>query len=361
MTTAFRRTRAIIDTQALRHNCQQLHAFAPQSQILATVKADAYGHGAYTVADTLYGCAEQLGVAFIDEALDLRQQGIQQPIVLLDGCFSETELQLCCEHHFIPVVHSPQQVSALLAANLPQPLPVWLKLDSGMHRLGLDAAAFSAALNDLKAHRNVKEIVAMTHFAAADDTASNYTQTQLEAFDAVMAKHAEIPCSVANSAGLAYWPKARRAWLRSGLLLYGVSPNPHLAAPFALVPAMSLTAPVIAIRDIPAGACVGYGARWQAQRPSRIATLAIGYGDGYPRHARDGTPVFLNGQVVPLAGRVSMDMITLDITDLDAVEIGDEAELWGKALSVHKVAEACDTIAYELLTRLSQRVPREVI
>jgi len=361
MTTAFRRTRALIDTQALRHNCQQLHAFAPNSQILATVKADAYGHGAYTVAHALYGCAEQLGVAFIDEALELRNQGIQQPIVLLDGCFSEAELALCCQHQFIPVVHSPQQVTELAHATLPQPLTLWLKFDSGMHRLGLDADAFKQALRLFKSHKNVKHLVAMTHFAAADDTASDYTPKQMQAFDTIMAAHPNVPCSVANSAGLAYWPAARREWLRSGLLLYGVTPNPSLPLPFELRPAMTLTAPVIALRDVPKGAQVGYGTRWQASRPSKIATLAIGYGDGYPRHAKDGTPVLLNGKVVPLAGRVSMDMVTVDITDHPQVEIGDEAELWGQNLSVHEVAAGCDTIAYELLTRVSPRVPRQVI
>lgn len=361
MGVPFRRTKAIINTQALRQNCRNMHAFAPDSKVLATVKADAYGHGALTVARALQGCAEQLGVAFIDEALDLRQAGIELPIVLLDGCFSEAELDLCCQHHFIPVIHNTEQVQELLAATLSKPLVVWLKLDTGMHRLGLNSTDFQQALDQLTASTNVSQIIAMTHFADADNTASDYTNEQLAQFDRVLDNYPDIPCSVANSAGLAHWPAARREWLRSGLLLYGVTPNPDLSAPFAITPVMTLTAPVIAVRDIPAGAYVGYGCRWQARRPTRIATLAIGYGDGYPRHASDGTPVWLHGHEVPLVGRVSMDMITVDVTDMPEVAIGDEAELWGQNLSVHKVAQKCDTISYELLTRVSPRVPREII
>lgn len=357
----FRRTKAIINTQALQQNCRNMHAFAPASKVLAIVKADAYGHGALTVARALQGCAEQLGVAFIDEALDLRQAGIEQPIVLLDGCFSQAELDLCVQHQFVPVIHNTQQVQELLTASLTSALVVWLKLDTGMHRLGLNNDDFQHALQQLTASKNVHEVLAMTHFASADNTASDYTNVQLAQFDDALRSHPELGCSVANSAGLAHWPAARRAWLRSGLLLYGVTPNPDLPAPFAITPVMTLTAPVIAVRDIPVDAYVGYGCRWQAQRPSRIATLAIGYGDGYPRHASDGTPVWLHGREVPLVGRVSMDMITIDVTDLPQVAIGDEAELWGQHLSVHKVAQKCDTISYELLTRVSSRVPREII
>lgn len=359
MASLFRRTRAVIDTQALLHNCQQIHAFAPQSKILATVKADAYGHGAVTVAKALQGCAEQLGVAFIDEALELREAGIAQPIVLLDGCYTAEELALCAEHGFIPVIHSRYQLEELCHQSLKQPLTVWLKIDTGMHRLGLEPSQFAAAYDQLSSNKNVANIVVMTHFASADNLQSDYTEQQLKIFDQALAGR-NVQCSVGNSAGLVNWPAARRDWLRSGILLYGVAPNPQVPLPFELTPAMTLLSPVVALRTIAEGASVGYGGRWQAKRPTRIATLALGYGDGYPRHAKDGTPVWLNGQRVALVGRVSMDMITVDVTDLAEVKVGDEAELWGKNLSVNEVADDCDSISYELLTRVSPRVPRQI-
>lgn len=359
---AGRRTRALIHTHALRANCQQLQGLAPQSKVLATIKADAYGHGAVTVATSLSGCAAQFGVAFIDEAMQLREAGISAPMVLLDGCFSQAELQACASEQFIPVIHHAQQLQDVLAVSLSQPLSVWVKLDSGMHRLGFNEADFGQALTALSNSRNIKSIVAMTHLADADRPDSHYTHTQIATFNRIMSAFPHIARSIANSAGVLNWPETHLDWLRSGLLLYGVSTNPELPAPLALRPAMTLLAPVMAIRELPVGAKVGYGCRWQAQRPTRVATLAIGYGDGYPRHAKDGTPVWLAGMRVPLIGRVSMDMITVDITDVEQqVKIGDEAELWGANLSVHEVAKHCDTISYELLTRVSPRVPREEV
>ena len=232
---------------------------------------------------------------------------------------------------------------------------LWLKFDSGMHRLGFDAEGLRRAMARLDAEPAVSERVVLTHFACADDDSSEATELQWQRF-AAAAAGLDVQLSAANSGAILRHPETHADWIRPGIMLYGVSPVAgHYSEP-GLVPAMSLQARLIALRDVAVGESVGYGRTWTASRPSRVGTISIGYGDGYPRHARNGTPVVVGGRRVPLVGRVSMDMISVDLTDHPGAAIGDEVELWGASLSVNEVAAWADTIGYELLTGISPRV-----
>lgn len=358
----FRPTRAEIDTDALRHNATMARKHAGHCKLMGVIKANGYGHGAVEVAQAINGSVDAYGVAFIDEALKLRDAGFIQPIVLLEGCFSEAELPVCAHYNLQPVVHQQAQLDAILNARLVKPLAVWLKADTGMHRLGFAPEQIEAVSKQLENCPQVGSVTVMTHFANADRHQHPLNERQLDRFNEVCARTTPArTLSAANTAALLssaldLGDKASQ-WCRTGIMLYGVDPTKQQEA-LPLLPAMRLLAPVIAVREVAVGEAVGYGSQWVAERPSRIATLAIGYADGYPRHAPNGTPVWLNGVEVPLAGTVSMDMITVDVTDLEHLEVGDEAELWGPNLAVAKVAEAIGTITYELLTRVSERVPR---
>jgi alanine racemase len=256
------------------------------------------------------------------------------------------------------VLHSEQQLAQLLAASLSRPLNTWLKLDSGMHRLGLDEAALRACHGRLQGAAQVAEINLLSHFACADERGHELTERQLEAFlDLLDLDFAQR--SLANSAAILTIPAAHMDWLRPGIMLYGATPFAELsAAELGLAPAMTLSAQLIAIREVAVDDSVGYGAAWRAERQSRIGTVSCGYADGYPRHAPSGTPLLVRGQRVPLVGRVSMDMLTVDLTDLPAAQVGDEVQLWGAQLPVDEVAQAAGTIGYELLTKVTRRVPR---
>ncbi|CAB0150711.1 Alanine racemase, catabolic [Pseudidiomarina piscicola] len=358
----FRPTRADISMAALQHNAAIARRHANNCKLLGVIKADAYGHGAIEVARAIQGSVDAFAVAFIDEALTLRQAGFTQPIVLLEGCFSEAELPVCAHYNLQPVVHHQQQLDAILQARLVKPVAVWLKADTGMHRLGFPPTQVAKAKQQLDACKQVASVTLMTHYANADKAHHQLNELQQQRFTEACAETSPTAAlSSANTAALLSSAidlgTEHNQWCRTGILLYGVNPTEQ-AETETLQAAMRLTAPVMAIRDIETGASVGYGSRWQAQRPSRIATLAIGYADGYPRHAPDGTPVWIQGQKAPLVGLVSMDMITVDVTDCERIEIGMEAELWGPNLPVSEVAKAVGTISYELLSRVSPRVPR---
>lgn len=357
-----RPAKAIIDLAAIRHNYQLAQQLAPNAQTLAVVKANAYGHGSVAVAKTLEPLAPALAVACIEEALELRQAGIVKPILLLEGVFSADEVHIASAENFWLVINSSTQIEMIAAASVPQPLTVWLKADSGMHRLGLSGQPFRAAYLRLKSLPQVHDrVVIATHFAAADELESPYTQYQLDCFTA-MVTGLGAPVSLANSAAIMAWPQAQGDYTRPGIMLYGSSPfnQPQINAE-RLKPVMTLESAVISVRTLDAGETVGYGRNWTAQRRSTIATVAIGYGDGYPRQTPNGTPVFINGQQAALAGHVSMDMITVDVTDLDSVEVGDQVELWGHHIALNEVAERVGTISYELVTRMPQRTPRVYI
>ncbi|MDG2501603.1 MAG: alanine racemase [Porticoccaceae bacterium] len=356
-----RPTKAIIDLQALRHNFMLAQSLAAQSKTIPMVKANAYGHGAIEVSAALADIAPALGVASIEEAIELRESGIELPILLLEGTFSSDEVDIAAQHNFWLMVENRPQVEAILNASLARKVNVWLGIDSGMHRLGFQPDEIQSAYDDLSGSHNVSdEIVVCSHFACADDLDNKATLAQIKIFDLHLPKADNAPLkSLANSAAILGWPQAQRDWQRPGYMLYGNSPFAQSQENAdQLKPVMCFESAVISVRSISAGESVGYTANWTAARDSTIATVTVGYGDGYPRQAPNGTPVLINGTGCPLVGRVSMDMITVDVTDLDAVAIGDRAVLWGPELPVNEIAELCGTIGYELLTRMPARVPR---
>jgi alanine racemase len=357
-----RPTRAIINLEALRHNCGVAQDLSGKGRIMPIVKANAYGHGATTVARALEPLAPALGVACIEEAMELRESGIESPILLLEGFFSDDELSLAAALNFWIMVQSDYHLEALEQASLSQPLNCWLKIDTGMHRLGFDPRDSQLLYRRLKDCPQVADtIVLATHFASADDLDKEYTREQIRLF-AESTADITAPRSLANSPGLLAWPEARADWNRPGVMLYGQSPFSKAQPEAAKLKAvMTFRSEVMAVREIASGESVGYANAWTAQRPSSIATVPVGYGDGYPRHAESGTPVMVNGQRAQLAGRVSMDMITVDITDMPEVNIGDEVILWGEQLSANEVAKHAETIGYEIMTRLHNRVPRVTI
>jgi alanine racemase len=356
-----RPAKARLNLEALRNNIAHARTLAPQSKIMAVVKANAYGHGAVVIAQTLQPLADALAVACIDEALELRAAGISVPILLLEGIFEADEVHIAATENLWLCVENEWQLNVLEREVLQQPVQVWLKIDTGMHRLGVAPQFASEAYKRLKSSANVHDkIVLCTHFASADDLQSSQTREQLEVFNKVCETLPGLR-SAANSPGLLAWPESHFDWVRPGYMLYGNSPLtvPHDNTA-ALAPVMTLSSNIISIREIDAGESVGYGATWTAERPSRIATVTIGYGDGYPRVARNGTPVLVNGQRAGLAGRVSMDMITIDVTHLAGVNIGDEVILWGEGLPLAEVAACAGTIGYELTTRMPARTRRLV-
>lgn len=354
-----RGTCAVMDPSALQFNLQRARDLAPEARVWAVIKADGYGHGSIEVARALHQ-ADGFAVATLAEAQTLRDAGIDRPLLLLEGTLGPLQaldaVRLGCD----TVVHQTEQLAFLEAnADRLEQQVLWLKVDTGMHRLGVAPEEAAGFMRRIRAIRPGQAIHLMTHFASADEPDNPVTHAQIACLRNLAQGVPDVQLSLANSAGVMAWTESHGHWVRPGIMLYGASPGlGKTGLELGLRPAMRLTAPVIALRTVPAGDGVGYGARWQASRQSRIATLAIGYGDGYPRHAPDNTPVWLGGRRVPLVGKVSMDMITVDVTDVPQVSLGDLAELWGEHLSVDEVAAHIGTVGYELLTRISPRVDR---
>ncbi|MGB0722969.1 MAG: alanine racemase [Gammaproteobacteria bacterium] len=351
-------SRARIDLGAISRNHALARRLAPNSRTLAVIKANAYGHGALAVARTLAGEADAFGVARLEEAAELRGAGIDIPILLLEGPARASEFAKAGRLGLWSAIHCQEQLQWFLDAGPMRPRRVWLKFDSGMHRLGFDVEGFRSAFARLRAERGVEEVVLMTHFARADEWTDNSTSGQIARFEAAC-EGLDAPRSLANSAGILAWPDSHGDWVRPGILLYGATPLLGPDAPtHDLSPVMHFESRVIAIRDLAAGESIGYGARYTAQRAMRMGVVAAGYGDGYPRAARDGTPVRVSGYTVPLAGRVSMDMLTVDLSEHPDVKVGDIVELWGEHVSANSVATDSGTIAYELFTRMTGRAER---
>lgn len=346
---------AIIDRAALHHNLSVVRSTAPDSKVLAVIKANAYGHGIVPVAQSLLS-ADGFGVARLKEAIALREAGIGQTIVLLEGVFSHADLDAAAAQHLDIVVHSPEQLETLVTWSSALRLNVWCKVDTGMNRLGFSNGDFAAAWQRLHACPRVAKLRLMTHLADADDVHSRRTPAQLQRFNR-LSQGLNVERSIGNSAGLLAWPEARVEWVRPGLMLYGMSPLEHSsAAQLSLQPVMTLVAPLIAVRSVKAGEEVGYGGTWRATRDAQVGIVAAGYGDGYPRHARTGTPLIVRGVLVPLIGRVSMDMIAIDLNACPEAAVGDVVTLWGQGLPAENVARFADTIPYELVCAISQRV-----
>ncbi len=350
--------RAYIDGDAARHNLQCVRAMAGQSKVMAVVKANGYGHGVERMAQSL-SAADAFSVASIDEALELRRAGIEHPIVLLEGVFTHEEFSLVAQENLGVVLHSWQQLEMLEVAQLSQPIIIWLKVDTGMHRLGFSPDEVGAVWQRLHALSDrIASAGLMTHFAAADESDSILTELQMSRFHAVrQSLPSTLLTSLANSAAIVHYPQAHGDWIRPGIMLYGVSPCALSATTLGLRPVMTLVSRVIAVKTVLAGECIGYGGRWCVPTDTRIAIVAVGYGDGYPRHAPSGTQVLVNGSLASLVGRVSMDMITIDVSDLDDVQVDDPVVLWGVGLPVEQLALQAGTIAYELLCGVTKRVP----
>lgn len=355
--------RARFDLAALRHNHAIVRQHAPQVRVWSVVKANGYGHGLLRVATALRDVTDGLALIELEGAIALREAGLRQPILMLEGFYQADELPLFAEWQLTPVLHSLAQIEAFIAARLPLRLPVYLKLNTGMNRLGLNPDELAPALQALAAAECAASVTLMTHFACADEATGVAAQmAQL----ARMTASLRLPVSLANSAALLRFPETVAGegnWARPGIMLYGASPFPALqtAAELGLRPVMTLEADLIAVRDIAAGEAVGYGTSFVAGRPMRIGILACGYADGYPRHAPSGTPVAIAGQRTRTLGRVSMDKMCIDLTGLEKVGVGDTAILWGgdekSAVPADEVAAAAGTIAYELFCGLAPRVP----
>lgn len=344
---------ATIHSDALRHNLQVARRHAPASRILAVIKANGYGHGMLRVAQALQS-ADGFAVLNAAEAIALREAGFRQTILLLEGCFDAGDLALAQRHDITVVVHDEAQLRMLETAQ-GAAVDVFLKINTGMNRLGVTTTQFHDFQKRLRACRSVREITLMTHFATADEALG--VTNQYATFEALTAGIA-APRSLANSAALLRYPHTHHDWVRPGIMLYGATPCAgQPAAEFGLQPAMTLQSGIIAVQHLAPGQSLGYGHRFTADQPTRIGVVACGYADGYPRHAPNGTPIAVAGQMTRTVGRVSMDMLFADLSDIPQAEVGSPVELWGAQVPVDAVAEAAGTVGYELLCALAPRVP----
>lgn len=355
---------ATVSLNALRHNLTVVRKFAPNAKTMAVVKANGYGHGLINVAHGL-SAADGFAVLGMNEAIALRDAGFQQAILLLEGVFDAQELSAASSLGLNIVVHSLPQLEMLEAVTLTKPVHVHLKMNSGMNRLGFQPEFFSKAYERLRVNKNVTDITLMTHFATADDTTG--IERPLQLFKKTTQGLA-LPTSLANSATILRYPDAHADWVRPGIMLYGASPICDTpAATYDLIPVMQLTSEIIAVQQVQADAVVGYGHRFTASKPTRIGIVACGYADGYPRHAGlvsgqdSGAPIAVAGKVTRTLGRVSMDMLFCDLTNIPDANIGSPVELWGNQVAVDAVAAASDTVGYELLCAVAPRVPMKVV
>jgi alanine racemase len=353
--------RARVDTGALRANLQVVRACAPGCRVMAVVKANAYGHGLLPTALALAD-ADAFAVARLEEAVALRAAGLKRRIVLLEGVFNAEQLLEAGELELDLVVHQDLQIALIEQYGRERRFRLWLKVDTGMNRLGFRVERFRAAWERLMQRRPPPlELRVLTHLSGADEEDGRSTAEQLARLEPLLAGlGAEL--SIANSAAILAHPQTHAQWVRPGLALYGISPFAgRRGAQLGLRPAMTLESTVIAVREVLAGERVGYGGTWQAARGSRIAIVAAGYGDGLLRSLAPATPVLIGRRRAPLVGRVSMDMIAADVTDLPGTAVGDRVELWGAELPVEELAKSAGTIPYELVCAVSQRVPLELV
>ncbi len=351
-----RPSRVVIDKQALRHNLKRIKQLAPKSRVMAIIKADAYGHGIVRVAETLAE-ADAFGVACLEEAEQLRDAGITNAIVLLEGPHKAKDLPDIARLELDVVIHNQHQVDMLEKASMPNMLQGWLKIDTGMHRLGFPPTEFPDVLKRLQTCKSIKPgIRLMTHLATANETQHPLTDKQLSAFNE-LCQHIELEKTIANSAAVLNLPQAHADWVRPGLMLYGVSPMVDgMSVDHDLKPVMTLESEIIAIQHLQAGEPVGYGATWSCPEDMPVGIIAAGYGDGFPRHARSGTPVLVNDVRCALVGRASMDMMTIDLRNQRDARIGDRVVLWGDNLPIEEVAQHAGTIPYELLCGVHKRL-----
>jgi alanine racemase len=347
--------RATISASALAHNLMVAKAYAGGAKLWAVLKANAYGHGVERAARALQA-ADGFAVLDFQEAARLRAAGVSGPILMLEGFFKPIDLPLLPKYSLTPVIHNAEQVEMLRRTELAAQIDVYVKVNSGMNRLGFSADGLRPAYNAIRMHPQVRRVALMTHFADADG--SSGIKAQLEGFNDITRGY-EAPRSLANSAALIRFPEETRAdWVRPGIMLYGCSPFLERSAEsLGLKPAMTLTSELIATQQLHPGERIGYGFAYEALGELRIGVVACGYADGYPRHAPSGTPVLVNGKRARTVGRVSMDMICVDLSGIPEAHIGTPVTLWGEGLSADEVAAAAGTLSYELLCALAPRVP----
>lgn len=350
---------AIVHASALRHNIEIVKNCAPQSQVIAVVKSNAYGHGLVGAAKLMQHHVDGFGVARLSEAILLRDAGITLPILLLEGFFVTDDVNLCVTYQLDVVIHSHEQLALLQQAKLASPLRIWMKIDTGLHRLGIRVEDCEPFYQALLACENVqKPIHFLTHFSSADEVESPRTDFQISLFNK-MTKDKLGMHSLAASCGILFWPESHQDVVRAGAMLYGVSPTDiHIGRFFGLKTAMSFETEVISVRNHEAGEPSGYSETWRSENKTNLAAIAVGYGDGYPRNARLGTPVWINGKLYPLAGCVSMDIIVVDLGLEHDVKAGDRVVLWGEELPVEWIATQAKTSPYELICGLTERVKR---
>ncbi len=347
---------ALLNLDAAAHNLAQVRHCAPNAKIMAVIKANGYGHGLLRIAQAL-DAVDAFAVARVDEGIRLRKAGLNHRIAVLEGFTCAEELDALLTYQLDAVVHDASQLDLLAARSDTAQIAVWLKLDTGMNRLGFKASQFAAVYQRLKNCAVIKQpLNLMTHFANADDLQDTMTLRQIQLFNDTTSGYLGER-SMANSAGILGWQDALTDWVRPGVMLYGISPFPNSTGEqLGLKPIMGLYSRLIAVKSIEKGESVGYGCRWICQQATTLGVVAIGYGDGYPRYAKTGTPVLVNGIRVPLVGRVSMDMITVDLGANTTAKSGDPVTLWGEGLAVEDIAHWADTIPYTLVCGITQRV-----
>ncbi len=350
---------AILSTENLLHNLKVIKGKAPQSKVIGMVKANAYGHGLRSVSTRLERHVDMLGVASIDEALILRKIGVQIPIILAEGVFEPNELLVASTEGFHVVFHEEVQLQWLANLSCPLPIQAWLKIDSGMGRLGFDIDKAPGFYDQLSQSRQIAQpIRVMSHLACADDPDNPLNQRQIKAFnDFIQNISDQSEYSLCNSAGVFQYPTSHHHFVRPGIALYGASPIlGKSAADLNLKPVMTLQTSLIGIKEMTKGSPVGYGARYTCPEDMRVGIVAFGYGDGYPRSAQDGTPILVNNTRCKLVGRVSMDMIAVDLRSCPNAKVGDPVILWGNDLPIEEVAAFTDNVSYDLLTGVQNRV-----
>lgn len=364
---------ATMSGKALRHNIQLIQSFAPNCKLLAMIKANSYGQGLLPVAKQIQDLVNGFGVARLKEALELQESGYAGKILLVEGFFNREELLKTLSRRFDTVVHCIEQLELLeqvaqewqqeqqkgfwkRKAKIYFPVNVWLKIDTGMHRLGVHPEQVDMFYERLKNCPLVESISFVSHFSRADEPDCGYTEKQIAVFEQATAKYPNHNRSISASSGILYWQQAHYEWVRPGIIMHGISPHYMPITDLGFEPVMTLSSSLIAVREHKAGEPVGYGGAWISPKDTKLGVVAMGYGDGYPRNAPEGTPVLVNGRIVPIVGRVSMDMLTVDLGADSQDKVGDEVIFWGKDLLIEEVAKHIGVISYELITKLTPRV-----
>ena len=364
---------ATINSAALRHNIQLIKSFAPNQKLLAMIKANAYGQGLLPAAHILADQVDGFGVARLREALEIQETGYTGKILLVEGFFDREELLKTLSRRFDSVIHCYEQLELLeqvakeweeeqqkgfwkRKTKIYFPINVWLKIDTGMHRLGVHPEQVDEFYQRLKKCPLVESISFVSHFSRADELDCGYTEKQISTFEQATQAYPKHARSISASSGILYWKQAHYEWVRPGIIMHGISPHYDPITHLGFQPVITLSSSLIAVRTHKAGEPVGYGGTWVSQKETKLGVIAMGYGDGYPRNAPEGTPVLINGRKVPIVGRVSMDMLTVDLGANSQDKVGDEAIFWGKDLLIEEVAKHIGVISYELITKLTPRV-----